>query len=143
MARDHGEGVLERQHAAAAERRVFFLRKTCSQAADEKRAETVLKAPDWVCALATDSEPKSCLIWGDAAEDTKVVRPRGACEQWVSLQSLNSLRRRDSVKTSRLWFDQYALDMRAFSRAAGPSRSPRRDTFSAFHPRCSKRWGGL
>ena len=86
----------------------------------EPEVKGAVEAPDWVCALSTAECPKSCLIWGDAAEDTKVVRPRKAPDQWVSLSALNALRRTEPVKASRLWYDKYALDLRRFNDEAGP-----------------------
>ena len=84
-----------------------------------KGTMTAPKSPDWVCVLVTEDKPKSCLIWGDAEPGTKVVRPRLAEDKWVSLAALNGLRRRDPLKASRLWFDQYLLDMRRFSHESG------------------------
>lgn len=80
----------------------------------------VVQQPEWVCEVATEASPKSCLIWGDAEMGTKVVRPNKAVDQWCGISALNTLRRRDPVKASRLWFDQYALDMSRFSHEAGP-----------------------
>ena len=80
------------------------------------------KPPQWVCMRSTTNDPKTCLIWGDAEPGTKVIRPRLAVgdDKWVSLGAFNGLRRRDPVKASRLWFDQFILDMRRFSHEAGP-----------------------
>lgn len=83
-------------------------------------ATKVVQQPDWVCEVATEASPKSCLIWGDAEPGTKVVRPNKAIDQWCGISALNTLRRRDPVKASRLWFDQYTLDMSRFSHEAGP-----------------------
>ena len=64
----------------------------------------VIEMPDWLVARATDEKPMPCLIWGDAAEDCAVVRPRKAGGQWVSLSALNALRRTEPVKASKLWY---------------------------------------
>lgn len=89
-----------------------------SLAEPEKKAG--VEFPDWVCATSTPDAPKPCLIWGDAADDTKVVRPRKAKGQWVSLSALNALRRTEPLKASRLWYDKYLLDLRRFNDEAGP-----------------------
>ena len=65
----------------------------------------MVEAPDWLVARASEEAPRSCLIWGDAADDTKVVRPRKAKGQWVSLSALNALRRTEPLKASRLWYE--------------------------------------
>jgi len=80
----------------------------------------IAQPPEWVCEVSTEEDPKSCLIWGDAEPGTKVVRPKNAPRQWCGLAALNSLRRRDPIKASRLWFDQYLIDMSRFSHDAGP-----------------------
>ncbi|KAJ1462661.1 hypothetical protein M885DRAFT_505669 [Pelagophyceae sp. CCMP2097] len=76
--------------------------------------------PDFVVALSSAEEPLPCLIWGDAAEGTKVVKPRAAGDdQWCSLSALNDLRRRDPVKASSLWYDKYYVDLSFFANEAG------------------------
>lgn len=82
--------------------------------------QTVVCDPSWSCETSTEEDPKTCLIWGDAEPGTKVVRPSENSE-WCGLAALNSLRRRDPVKASRLWFDRYRIDMTRFSRDAGPA----------------------
>lgn len=81
----------------------------------------MVEAPDWLVARASEETPRSCLIWGDAMEDTAVVRPRKARGQWVSLSALNNLRRLEIVKASKLWYDRYALDLRRLNAESGPA----------------------
>ena len=81
----------------------------------------MVEAPDWLVARASEEAPRSCLIWGDALEDTAVVRPRKARGQWVSLSALNNLRRLEPAKASKLWYDRYALDLRRLNAESGPA----------------------
>ena len=81
----------------------------------------MVEAPDWLVARASEGAPRSCLIWGDALEDTAVVRPRKARGQWVSLSALNNLRRLEPAKASKLWYDRYALDLRRLNAESGPA----------------------
>lgn len=71
-------------------------------------ANTVAQPVDWDCALATTEHPKSCLYSFDAEPHTKVVAPLRTT-QWISLGSLNRLRRSDPTKVEPLWHSQYAI----------------------------------
>lgn len=71
-------------------------------------APTTPQPVDWDCALATEEYPKPCLYSFDAEPNTKVVAPLGST-QWISLASLNRLRRTDPTKVEPMWHNQYAI----------------------------------
>jgi hypothetical protein len=66
------------------------------------------KPTDWDCALATALHPKSCLYSFDAEENSKVVAPIDT-NHWITLSSLNRLRRTDPSKVEPLWHSQYSI----------------------------------
>lgn len=66
------------------------------------------KPVDWDCALSTSEHPKSCLYSFDAEEGAKVIAPIDTT-QWITLTSLNRLRRSDPTKVEPLWHSQYAV----------------------------------
>ena len=88
----------------------------------------------WECAVSTEDAERSCLLWGSAAAGAKVVAPRtpeaersGARgdaavrdDTWITLSALNSMRRDEPEKVNDLWFNQYTVDMAAFTAHAGP-----------------------
>jgi hypothetical protein len=66
------------------------------------------KVVDWDCALSTADRPKSCLYSFDAEEGAKVIAPIDTT-QWITLTSLNRLRRSDPTKIEPLWHSQYSI----------------------------------
>jgi len=66
------------------------------------------KEVDWDCAYSTSSSPKSCLYSFDAEENVKVIAPRDTT-QWITLTSLNRLRRVDPTKVEPMWHSQYSI----------------------------------
>jgi hypothetical protein len=80
------------------------LRHGGSGDSDAVRAKPV----DWDCALSTADHPKSCLYSFDAEEGAKVIAPMDTA-QWITLTSLNRLRRSDPTKIEPLWHSQYAI----------------------------------
>lgn len=66
------------------------------------------KEVDWDCHMSTKEDPKSCLYSFDAEIGTKVICPAGT-HQYISLKSLNRLRRTDPTKVEPMWHSQYAI----------------------------------
>lgn len=66
------------------------------------------KDVDWDCYISTKDDPKSCLYSFDAEINTKVICPAGT-DQYISLKSLNRLRRTDPTKVEPMWHSQYAI----------------------------------
>lgn len=66
------------------------------------------KEVDWDCYMSTNDDPKSCLYSFDAEINTKVICPTGT-DQYISLKSLNRLRRTDPTKVEPMWHSQYAI----------------------------------
>jgi hypothetical protein len=88
---------------------------------------------DWECSLSTERHPKSCLYSFDAEIGTKVIAPllpssitttthdesssstkqkkknQPPQYQWITLSSLNRLRRTDASKIEPLWHNQYSI----------------------------------
>ncbi|KAL7560638.1 hypothetical protein ACA910_001322 [Epithemia clementina (nom. ined.)] len=85
---------------------------------------------DWECAIATESSPKSCLFSFQAQTGTKVLAPRtndsslssssssssdssssssSSSLEWITLSTLNRLRRDDPSKVEPLWHNRYAI----------------------------------
>ncbi|GKY97693.1 hypothetical protein MPSEU_000728000 [Mayamaea pseudoterrestris] len=75
--------------------------------------QNTIKVVDWDCALSTEENPMSCAYSFDAEPGTKVVAPIGSDLRsntaWVTLSSLNRLRRNDPTKVDPLWHSQYAI----------------------------------
>ena len=90
---------------------------------DDSAIVVPAKPVDWECALATEQEPKSCLFSLDAQLGTKVIAPRHESSsssfsstdnnnnqlQWITLSSLNRLRREDPTKVDPLWHSRHAV----------------------------------
>jgi len=74
----------------------------------ERESQEVAKPVDWDCAIATPEHPKSCLYSFDAEVGAKVIAPIDT-QQWITLTSLNRLRRTDPTKVEPLWHSQYTI----------------------------------
>lgn len=66
-------------------------------------------ATDWDCALSSPHHPKSCLYSLDAPTDNHKVMAPYNTTLWISLKSLNRLRRNDPSKLEPLWHSQYSI----------------------------------
>eukprot|EP00542_Grammatophora_oceanica_P013172 CAMPEP_0194035168 /NCGR_PEP_ID=MMETSP0009_2-20130614/7622_1 /TAXON_ID=210454 /ORGANISM="Grammatophora oceanica, Strain CCMP 410" /LENGTH=336 /DNA_ID=CAMNT_0038676423 /DNA_START=6 /DNA_END=1016 /DNA_ORIENTATION=- len=71
---------------------------------DQKKPEKV----DWDCAMATEDEPKSCMLSFDAEANTKVLAPIDS-DDWISVSALNRLRRNDPTKVDPMWHSKFAI----------------------------------
>jgi hypothetical protein len=96
--------------------RSFQLRQALVQrgmdALQETEQNNVVKSIDWDCAMSTRENPMSCLYSFEAEEGTKVIAPIDSpldSSQWVTLSSLNRLRRNDPTKVDVLWHSKYAI----------------------------------
>jgi hypothetical protein len=70
--------------------------------------QTVVKSVDWDCTLTTEDNPKQCLISFEAEVGAKVIAPIGT-DQWVTITSLNQIRRHDPPGVEKLWHSQYSI----------------------------------
>jgi len=78
---------------------------------------------DWDCAMSTTKDPKSCLYSFDAEPDTKVLAPIDTT-QWISMGSLNRLRRADPTKVEPMWHNKFAIHQSWFKTGSPYSISP-------------------
>lgn len=103
----------------------------------ESASTAPIKTPiDWECGLSTKRYPKSCLYSFDAEIGSKVIAPlvqpdnnnnnnnsddkkKKQQYQWITLSSLNRLRRTDSSKIEPLWHNQYSILASWFTRNNG------------------------
>lgn len=58
----------------------------------------------WLCCQSSTESPCPCLIWLETPPGGKALCPANRLGQWVSVKSLNTLRRSNPSQVSELWF---------------------------------------
>eukprot|EP00921_Rhytidocystis_pertsovi_P020820 GHVQ01033183.1.p1 GENE.GHVQ01033183.1~~GHVQ01033183.1.p1 ORF type:complete len:446 (-),score=53.52 GHVQ01033183.1:998-2335(-) len=64
----------------------------------------------WGVCVSSDETPSKCLILMETPEGRKAMGPKGQKDRWVSVEALNSLRRRHPLKVTDLWYGEYQVD---------------------------------